>query len=624
MSMARGKQRRASARRRAQADADALAVVRTELQAEQALLAAAKLEEAQLRERSELVARLRTELTTSTGPEVSYLRGQIDVLRSAVRAERAHHKRVKEHWEPMSDRLVDYFGGGLGAFELLVELLGGQRRTITSDAFSRAMTPARVQQLQYMRGERRSLEKPDIADLHRHPLDGLAIPAIQRQIDEQQSAEDTAPLTIAGVTDVPWTATTERALVTWHPMPWLTDSLLRQASPVATALGVTPSAELTDHPSPGVSAPATHTDLSRPVPAWSHTVRGAIAGMDPGEVLPMWQRLLASDLRLPRIRTIAQPLAPYPPQPSPTIAVALRSWYLRAGLGEWLRARDLGDPRQREFGLVTTGLAAAAPFWLPAAQAADFLDSEPLTEFEDLRLPFPQVFLTFAEPPDIPPSRKEGPEAERLGVIEAALLSERRHLDDHLPAALLQAAKIQAFDGPLGVSVAEAIEVRGARLEGVLLLGDALGRLSDQMAWALAVPTVRGGVLARVLVPAQWPHSRWRDQLLNAAAVTAWADWHAPGEASEASDRDVSAAPHGGGAGRPDDVYVLAVRSTRAQQHRAERTGRTMRAHLRRGHWRRQHHGPQGELVKRVRIAPTVVNAQRSDLGTRVYRLPGE
>ena len=207
--MARGKQRHASAHRRALADADALAATRAELQAEQDLLATARLEEAQLRERSELVARLRTELATSTAPEVTYLHGQIDVLRSAVRAEQAHHERVKEHWGPMSDRLVDYFGGGLGAFESLIELLGGRRATIAPDAISHGMTPERVQQLQYVRGERRSLEKPAITELHHHPLDGLATPAIQKQVDDQQGAEDKAQLAIAGVTDVPWTATTE-------------------------------------------------------------------------------------------------------------------------------------------------------------------------------------------------------------------------------------------------------------------------------------------------------------------------------------------------------------------------------------------------------------------------------
>ena len=267
--------------------------------------------------------------------------------------------------------------------------------------------------------------------------------------------------------------------------------------------------------------------------------------------------------------------------------------HLRAGLGEWLRARDLHDPRQGEFGRVTTGLAAAAPFWLPAAQAADFLDSEPLTEFDDLRLPFPQVFLTFAEPPDIPPSRKEGDEGQQLGVIEAALLSERRHLDEHLPGSLLQAAKIQAFDGPLGVTVADAIEVRGARVEGLLLLGDALGRLSEQMAWALAVPTTRGGVLARVLIPAQWPRSRWRDQVLNAAAVTAWADWHALGEASGIIVGRL------GRAGRwqrwrADDVYVLAVRSTKVSSGPSPPVGRCARTSVAVTR-RRQHHGPRGE-----------------------------
>lgn len=620
--MARGKQRRASASRRSQAEAEALGAVRAEIEAEQRLLAVARLEEAQLRERAEMMTRLRHELATSTAPEITYLRGQIDVLRAAARDERAHLERVKQHWEPMSDRLIEYFGRGLGAFESLIELIGGRHATIAPDTLSNGLTPERVRQLQYVRGERRSLEKQPIADLEHHPLDGLVPEAIQLRIDELGAGEGESRLLLAGVTDAAWTETTEDALVTWHPMPWLTDRLLNDASPAAAALGVVTPAEAAGRPALPRAAELVAGDASRPVPAWSSTVRAAVAGLDPGAVLETWQRLLAADLRAQRGQLLPHPLAPYPPHPSSTIAVSLRAWYLRAGLGSWLRARDAQDPRQNDFGHIAAGLAAAAPFWLPAAQAADFLDSEPLTDFEDLRLPFPQVFLTFAEPPDIPPSREAGDEAERLGVMEAALLTERRNLHE-LPGRVLQAAKIQAFDGPLGVSVADAIDTRGARVEGILLLADSLGRLSDQMAWALAVPTARGSVLARVLVAAQWPRSRWRDQVVNAAAVAAWADWHVPGESHAPSERDVAAGPGGEGPGGSDDVYVLAVRSTKAKSQRSEPTGRTVRAHVRRGHWRRQHHGLGGELVKRVRIAPTVVNAQRSELGTRVYRLPG-
>ena len=41
-----------------------------------------------------------------------------------------------------------------------------------------------------------------------------------------------------------------------------------------------------------------------------------------------------------------------------------------------------------------------------------------------------------------------------------------------------------------------------------------------------------------------------------------------------------------------------------------------------RGHWRRQRHGPGKVEVKRVRIAPALVNAARGPLAPRVYRLP--
>jgi hypothetical protein len=46
-------------------------------------------------------------------------------------------------------------------------------------------------------------------------------------------------------------------------------------------------------------------------------------------------------------------------------------------------------------------------------------------------------------------------------------------------------------------------------------------------------------------------------------------------------------------------------------------TGKTVCAHLRRGHIRRQHYGPAREYVKRIWIAPIFVNADKDYVATR-------
>jgi len=50
-----------------------------------------------------------------------------------------------------------------------------------------------------------------------------------------------------------------------------------------------------------------------------------------------------------------------------------------------------------------------------------------------------------------------------------------------------------------------------------------------------------------------------------------------------------------------------------------------VRRHWRRGHWRRQAHGPGGSLRKRIRIRATIVGRSQTALPTdRTYRLPGK
>src|SRR4051794_12033515 len=88
------------------------------------------------------------------------------------------------------------------------------------------------------------------------------------------------------------------------------------------------------------------------------------------------------------------------------------------------------------------------------------------------------------------------------------------------------------------------------------------------------------------------------------------------------SDSKLATAEHD----RRDEVYLLGagrgatwIRTSAGDP--TSRTGR-VRPHRRRGHWRRQHHGPGNQLLKWVRIAPTIVNAHAGPLSPQIYRLP--
>jgi hypothetical protein len=78
------------------------------------------------------------------------------------------------------------------------------------------------------------------------------------------------------------------------------------------------------------------------------------------------------------------------------------------------------------------------------------------------------------------------------------------------------------------------------------------------------------------------------------------------------------AARTGGG-----NVRVLNVRATTKKPTEAvEASGRHVAPHVRRGHWRRQRFGPGSKQIKRLRIAPVIVNAHLGEMRKQVYVLP--
>ena len=172
------------------------------------------------------------------------------------------------------------------------------------------------------------------------------------------------------------------------------------------------------------------------------------------------------------------------------------------------------------------------------------------------------------------------------------------------------------------------LEFAGCSIEAVLLLADSLGAPAEEFAWCIALPARHGrATLGRFVIPARHDRTRYRALLGNLLAVAAWADWHEPDtETTPALDLPGTPPPrlrrdadrHGA------DVHVLNVGRTVGHAHAAEPTGKTMAPHVRRGHWRRQRHGEGNTQVRRIRIAPLLVNAHLGGMTERVYRLPGE
>jgi hypothetical protein len=147
------------------------------------------------------------------------------------------------------------------------------------------------------------------------------------------------------------------------------------------------------------------------------------------------------------------------------------------------------------------------------------------------------------------------------------------------------------------------------------------------MAWCLAISDPHTGrILARTTQAADRSHSVYADIINNLIAVLGWAEWHQPpgAAADRLSPRAVTQPGLHREHGR-DNVHILnAGRSatwTGTGNPTAAGSGH-VRPHRRRGHWRRQHHGPGNQLIKWIRINPTIVNAAAGPLPPQIYRLP--
>lgn len=329
----------------------------------------------------------------------------------------------------------------------------------------------------------------------------------------------------------------------------------------------------------------------------------------------LWRDMAAA---VGRYRTA---MAPRPRAARPVDAALLRHHYHLAGVGQWARDWDSGTTTA---GLaeLTVAAGAAAPFWLPPGQTSMFIDADPMDPSlaDDLRLPFPNVFCAFADPLRIPPATGTTQPIPDGVLARLTHAFSAPHLADIAAAALA--------DHPHVLSA--AADHWGAWVEGLILTADVMGRPTDTVGWCVAVCPSPGVTLARIVIPASVARSPLQAVVQSTMAVVGWAGWDQPDTGSAPPPL-----PPRGWLDLPDGpdtrdthltdlaaVRVLNVRHTHTSSHPSDGEGRSIRPHLRRGHWRRARVGQGRADTRWVRIAPTVVNAGKGTPTGTIYRLP--
>lgn len=618
--MARGKYAHRKNNRDAQSLADEIAALTTELAAATEQLTHA---EREAKHRAELDTTLRTtiaERDAATAPERQRLTHEIDVLTAVQGHVRTHDKAVTTAWQSYMDTYIDHTKGnknsGVEAIESMMSILGGRGMVLqlSDNATRRKLGTEASVRIDRARGERGvDYTQPKT----QRPVDTAAAALAPRKLRAEWNA---------------WIAERERT-GTDVEAPSAIRDLLRQWQ-AATATTLTPTAALAGHPNPAVdttidpqhplarilgldlTGPDTPSPRTQPPPIDQLlTDRAYYALRDPWDVaeqlLPLWRTgrdTIRDTARLP------SPLHPSPRHPSPADAVALRHWYSLAAAGAW--ARNDGTEAARGYGEAAVALAAAANYWMPPGQVHGYLDSDPITAEDraNIRIAYPNVLLALGKPITLDPLH-DAPQVD-VEPLETATLNllHRRNLSNARDWLLSTVTQVNA------VNVLDLIAARGARIEGILLLADDQGTTNGRFAWCLAVPA-RAGMLGRWVLPAHRDRTRYADQIDNLMAVAAWADWHEPADpAITTTNHSRSAALHRAAAhGR---VHVLNAARTATRSTRPNPTGRTVTAHIRRGHWRRQPVGVGRTQIRMVRVSPAIIGAGNLPKAAPVYRLP--
>lgn len=602
--MAKGKYKSRKQNRDAAQLADDLARVRAQLTAEQQRLHHAQQRAGEAEQaRAELAAAIAAPDAVCT-PQLQRIAADRDAIRAATHELAAANQSIERH----AERITGWGLRELGP-EYFAALLTGDRIRYLGGVYADNLKGAAAETIQRARG------------LRTHA--GPEFTAEQKMMLATVTAAATGvalPDDVTDVDDAAWDrysdliAADSAALIAFKsPTPWL-DITADPDHSVSQILGADPAVT------------AVTVNALQPLPTLTELSTGSAALRDVAtaagatKVANAFINTLQRNVHLASESSIPSPLAASPAYPAPADAAALQAWYAGNAIGAWSRHRTETNGR------IAVATAAAVPFWLPPGHTIAYLDSEPLRgeDIADMRLPFAQVLVTFAEP-------------ARLPAIDPSVLADdpRTQWIDHLAATSntlprpreIMIGATNSLTAPLP-TLWDAIASRGALIEAVVLLGDAHGRVDDLFAWCVAVPSrAAGRVLGRWVIPASRKATHYTDLVDNAAAVAAWADWHRPGQSRSIDEQDQE--PSGGGAARKreDTVHVLNVTATTPteQQPTAKGgpTGATTAPHRRRGHWRRQHFGLGRTQTRRIRIAPVMVNASR--LGTdrpQIYRLP--
>lgn len=615
--MARGKHSQLKRNRDLQAIDTEIAELTGDIAAARSRLAAA---ERAVGERQGLEAKLKAVLRdrdSAVADDKARLAAHVDVLKSVQRRSQEISARVGAAWLSYVDNFIEGEGYGAEAIEsLLTALNDGETAKLDlaeTPSGKRLDFEARTR-IDVVRGRRRSAysksqsgEIPfrDFAPLVRRsmrPRWNEWISSRTKETASHDPPEEIAELMGQWRRATAHTLTPAAALAS-HPHP-MVDLRFESGNPLAQLLGVDLSGP--DAPSPRNEAPTVDALLSDR--AW-HAMRSPWGAAE--NLLPLWRTGRNAIVSTGRVLT---PMHPHPRHPSPADAVALRHWYSIAAAGQW--ARSEGTEAASGYGEVAVGIAASSIFWMPPGQVRGYLDSDPISAEDRARihLSYPSILLALGKPVDLAPLPRSRPvDVERMErmSVEIARSRDPKNPKNWVLSRSLPVNSINLFD---------LIGDRGAMIEGVLLLGDSEGRPNGRIAWCLAVPAAVG-VLGRWILPARRESTAFSNEIDALLAVAAWADWHEPAdpETTTTNHRRSATLQQAAAAGK---VHVLDAKRTSSAASRSNPTGRTVVAHIRRGHWRRQPVGVGRSEIRMVRVSPAIVGAGNRPLTTAIYRLP--
>ncbi|WP_434317510.1 hypothetical protein [Leifsonia sp. P73] len=637
--MARGKHKVGAEGRRTSHLNATLEQLRTELSMEQEALAEAERALAIVDQLRGDMAAQSAAIADEISPYAGGLRREVSFLRSVFADASGFHSRILDAWDHYAGAAIDASPGSTGVerIEALNQFLGLQGWLSTIDiADGKGWSTEQVTRLQRARGERRNVSSDTARPGAAFNLDllldlRLGRPSFRQNLldqgvvfvdedgahhvtdtdrlsPEQRSLLDAANHTAARIWASRATDLDPNAIHAWGAGSILVPDGEHGAS--LSALGATKGAitvEAREIRQDAIDPPLASTPAAR---------RRSIATQSADSVFEAWRsifitrRRVAENLGLP-----THPFAPVPTHPFPSQGLASQNTYAAAAFSRWL-----ADSNGSAYAETAVGLTAAATYWLPAGQTASFAESEPLDDADraELVLPFPQVFLAFAEPLVLDP-------IETIELDDAKnwrLLSEVTHdtsrSNKDLTSVMYAHLRFSHDDRWIAPPLGDAIAQLGAQVEGLLLLADSFGRPEDLFAWCISIPALYGSTLGRFVVPASRSTTAYRDVVDNLTAVVAWAQWHEPDDETAApfgitpadlealvTSKDFRRNGRRSGAG----VRVVDVGATHRSVSASTVPGDGasdfhVSPHIRRGHWRRQRYGAGREQIKRIRIAP--------------------